>query len=438
MIQAASTSIQAGISRRLPDPYYIQYADDILVFSTTKNQAVRTLICVLYAFSNVSGIQLNLNKTALVPFNLHPQQCSLLQSLLGCPATTLPIKYLGLPLTDRRPDRACFQSLIDKVASKLAGWKYRLLSRAGRVVLASSVLSSIPIYLMSVFSLPAWVIKNLDKVRRNFIWKGPHSSSKAIHLVSWDKMCLSKAYGGFGLINLKLQNISLLIRWIWWLYKQPASLWTYIAKQLYAKRDHNIPPLAWNAQGSFFWNDIFNLRLYFQLSTKSAVTSGSNTLLWYDNWGGNIFAFYGFENSMIPCKNITLKRAKSRLYSLFASALTAVQAEKLALVSLLPNSSTPDTLFWRWRTDATYSASSLYKRLISVGKISFHFLKLWKLKVPPSIRQFLVFLAHGRIMTQDQLQKRHINFAPQCNLCGEQILETQFHLFCDCTFAKAI
>ncbi|KAJ4769736.1 Ribonuclease H-like superfamily protein [Rhynchospora pubera] len=251
-------------------------------------------------------------------------------------------------------------------------------------------------------------------------------------------MCLPKAYGGFGLINLKLQNISLLIRWIWWLYKQPASLWTCIAKQLYAKRDHNIPPLAWNAQGSFFWNDIFNLRLYFQLSTKSVVTSGSNTLLWYDNWGGNIFAFYGFENSMLPCKNITLKRARSRLYSLFASPLTAVQAEKLALVSLLPNSSTPDTLFWRWRTDATYSASSLYKCLVSAGKISFHFLMLWKVKVPPSIRHFLVFLAHGRIMTQDQLQKRHINFAPRCHMCREQILETQFHLFCDCTFAKAI
>ncbi|KAJ4772981.1 LINE-1 reverse transcriptase, partial [Rhynchospora pubera] len=156
MVQAASTSIQAGISRRLPDPYYmLQYADDTLVFSTTKNQAVRTLICVLHAFSNVSGIQLNLNKTALVPFNLHSQQCYLLQSLLGCPTTTLPIKYLGLPLTDRRPDRACFQSLIDKVASKLAGWKCRLLSRAGRIVLASSVLSSIPIYFMSVFSLPA-------------------------------------------------------------------------------------------------------------------------------------------------------------------------------------------------------------------------------------------------------------------------------------------
>ena len=57
-----------------------------------------------------------------------------------------PCRYLGLPLRIGRTRRADEQILIDKIRARLSGWKGRLLTKAGRMTLVSSVLSSIPTY----------------------------------------------------------------------------------------------------------------------------------------------------------------------------------------------------------------------------------------------------------------------------------------------------
>lgn len=47
----------------------------------------------------------------------------------------------------------------------------------------------------------------LDKCYRNFLWnKDP--SSKAPNIISWDKVCKPKQFGGFGLRNARIDNIA--------------------------------------------------------------------------------------------------------------------------------------------------------------------------------------------------------------------------------------
>ena len=53
----------------------------------------------------------------------------------------------------------------------MAAWKGRLLNRAGRLRLVNSVLSSLPTYFLTVFKMPKWAIKRIDKLRRSFLWK---------------------------------------------------------------------------------------------------------------------------------------------------------------------------------------------------------------------------------------------------------------------------
>jgi hypothetical protein len=81
----------------------------------------------------------------------------------------LPCKYLGLPLRIGKIRREDEQVLIDKVAGKLPRWKGRLLNKAGRLTLVNSVLSSILTYHMTVFPLSKWVVKRIDRIRRNFL-----------------------------------------------------------------------------------------------------------------------------------------------------------------------------------------------------------------------------------------------------------------------------
>ena len=40
-----------------------------------------------------------------------------------------------------------------------------------------SVLSSIVIYHSTIFELPKWVIRRIDKIKQNFIWKGEDSEN---------------------------------------------------------------------------------------------------------------------------------------------------------------------------------------------------------------------------------------------------------------------
>lgn len=77
--------------------------------------------------------------------------------------------YLGFPLIHKRLSLAHFKHVIDRVHSKLSGWKTKMLSMAGRCTLIRSTLSSIPSHSMQVCLLPKAVTNKLDKINRSFL-----------------------------------------------------------------------------------------------------------------------------------------------------------------------------------------------------------------------------------------------------------------------------
>ena len=54
--------------------------------------------------------------------------------------------------------------------NKLAGWKAKYLSFAGRAVLIKSVMSAIPNHVMQGAVLLVHICKKLDKTNRDFLW----------------------------------------------------------------------------------------------------------------------------------------------------------------------------------------------------------------------------------------------------------------------------
>lgn len=64
----------------------------------------------------------------------------------GIQVTSQLGKYLGFPLKHEGTGRNQYNFIVDRVISKLAGWKSKLLSFAGRTVLVKSMMTAIPNY----------------------------------------------------------------------------------------------------------------------------------------------------------------------------------------------------------------------------------------------------------------------------------------------------
>ncbi|MCI28277.1 ribonuclease H, partial [Trifolium medium] len=136
-----------------------------------------------------------------------------LTSIYGIGSTTSLDKYLGFPILKGRAKISDFHFIIDKMQSRLAFWKNRMLNKPGRLALASSVLTSIPSYYMQIAWLPQIICDSIDQITRNFIWRD--FNNKGIHLVGWNKITRPKQYGGLGIRPASEANISLLGKLVW-------------------------------------------------------------------------------------------------------------------------------------------------------------------------------------------------------------------------------
>jgi hypothetical protein len=169
-------------------------------------------LLALYAFEALSGIKINFGKTELIPVNLSSDEAHMFAALAGCKLSQFPLQYLGVPLSDKKLSCADWNGVIDKVQKKLPNWKGALLSIGGRIVLINSVLSSTPLYMLSLYKMPVKIRKKLDRIRCQFLWQGT-STKKKFALIKWSKICMPRQFGGLGILDLHCMNISLLLKW---------------------------------------------------------------------------------------------------------------------------------------------------------------------------------------------------------------------------------
>lgn len=138
------------------------YADDAVIFVNPAQEEVRALFTTLQQFGEATGLQLNMSKCMAALIRCSNLNLDVILDSFSGQRVEFPLIYLGLPLTLGRLKIAHVQSIIDRTRSSLAGWQGRLLNPAGRRDLVRSVLSAIPVYLLTSLKPPKQLFKDIE------------------------------------------------------------------------------------------------------------------------------------------------------------------------------------------------------------------------------------------------------------------------------------
>ena len=134
------------------------FADDLMLFAKADRKNCTAIRDVLDSFCEMSGQKISTEKSQVYfSPNVDPEKRIELGEILGFRSTPTLGKYLGFPIKHSGTPQN-FGHILDRIKSKLAGWKANLLSTAGRVVLTQSMTLTIPNYNMQCVALPSKIL----------------------------------------------------------------------------------------------------------------------------------------------------------------------------------------------------------------------------------------------------------------------------------------
>ena len=61
-------------------------------------------------------------------------------------------------------------NLVEKIRQRIGGWSSKFLNLSGKLVLVKSVLSSIPLHILTVLKIPVHVMDDIDHMLCDFLW----------------------------------------------------------------------------------------------------------------------------------------------------------------------------------------------------------------------------------------------------------------------------
>lgn len=428
MVTAVNELLDRGITRRVKNAIQaFQYADDTAVIASADADSLISLKLIIRLFASFSGLRVNYAKSIFVPINIPQEQMQLVSEIMGCTRSQFPVQYLGMPLTVSKPTKETFLPLIENIEKKLGGWQGKMISRGGRLQLVQSVLSTVPTYHMMCFRIPQWVLNRIDRIRRQFLWGKNQDNVRGISLLNWRETCYPKQYGGLAITNLKVANISLLLRWLWKLYCEPDSLWTIIMMILKRRGPIADGPRVWVKMGSFFWNQINTLTGLFQCCTSWEVGNGDTISYWFDAWHDRLRL--ADSEPAITQHSISLHQAwpiqsHLRPNDQPCTGITFTNRE--------------DRLVWTLEERGAYTARSIYRVICGAGLHKWRYNMIWKCKIPPTVKLFIFFALKGKLLTRDVLRRRGMNFGAHCSVCRNCPTESIAHVLYLCPYAVSV
>ena len=150
------------------------------------------------AIWNSFRLNTNIQKSNVSPIQCSEQDMAVVHTILPSGIQDFPCKYLGpSPFYEEINEISITAFDIEncwyrEIADCLPGWKAELLNRADLAIFVQSMLTTTLVYSATALDLPPWCLKAMDKLRRNFLWRGRKEANGGHCLIAWPKVSRPK------------------------------------------------------------------------------------------------------------------------------------------------------------------------------------------------------------------------------------------------------
>ncbi|XP_062116553.1 uncharacterized protein LOC133830553 [Humulus lupulus] len=428
------------VARGAPVISHMLFADDSYLFCKATVEEASHVKEALRLYQLASGQQINFSKSSVffstnTNYVVRQSICNDLHIPEAGPASM----YLGLPNTLGRNKSVMLGFIKDKIRKRIEQWEGRLLSKAGKEVLLKTVAQSLPSYAMNVFLLPFGLCNEMEKLMSRYWWHSSSSRGKGIHWKNWDSLKAHKVKGGLGFRDLHHFNRALLCKQGWRLLANPSSLVGRIFKSRYF-RAGNFLTAELGSNPSFIWRSIWEIKDLVQCGARYRVGNGESIDILRDPW------LQEKENPFVSSRHPALLGAKvSSLLKLDRDGwdmdvvndlFNRRDAKCILSIPINPNRSI-DSWYWSLEASGLFTVRSCYKslQLLKNGEATIEekafWRGIWKVKVPPKVKDLIWRSASGCLPTNASLHLKHVGADSICPLCKSE-RETVLHALVSC------
>lgn len=168
---------------------------------------------------------------------------------------------------------------------KLVCWQGKLFSYGDRLVLINSILSSMPMFILSFLEIPKGVRKILDLFRSRFFWQSDEHK-KTYRLTQWNIICRPKDQGGLGIEVIELKNKCLLSKWLHKLLTEE-GVWQELLHNNYLT-NKTLAQVKAKLTYSPLWKGLMGGKDEFFARGTFKIGDGKGIMFWEDAWLGEM------------------------------------------------------------------------------------------------------------------------------------------------------
>jgi len=263
---------------------FTSYADDSTFF-LQNIRSVKELLKTFDTFSRYSGLLLNKSKCELAGIGAKKDDLGeSVTELKRVSLTTDSVKILGIHYSYNKTilTEKNYTTVVKKIVSCLAMWKWRNLSLAGKVTIFKTLAISKIVYVAFLSTIPQSILQKLSDIQKDFIWDGKPPK------VSHKTLIASYEDGGLKSIDIPAKIYALRLSWIARLYSGSFHPWKHIpTKMLEDTLLHQpfYPNMSFKPPPNLpaFYKRVLNN--WFTIADANPVTPTSiqNQMLWNNN-----------------------------------------------------------------------------------------------------------------------------------------------------------